>query len=145
MNLVYSNAFAETLFIIKCLPHNVQIKIPNDFISFLNDNKNNDYVISINPNIGLQNQNLLTETKELLKEIYLSYFISSEERNRISQYDNYRNAVEEDLKNKKYNNDIFDNKSTNVSASDCLENTMVKSKEPSIFSRWLDKIKSLFK
>ena len=37
--------------------------------SGVNNNYNNDYVININPNIGLENQNLLEETKELLKEI----------------------------------------------------------------------------
>ena len=74
-----NNAFAETLFIINCLPYNEQSKISKKFIEFLEENKNNDYVININPNIGLENQNLLEETKELLKEIYLSYFISAED------------------------------------------------------------------
>lgn len=111
-----NNAFAETLFIIKCLPYNEQNKIPKKFIKFLDENKNDDYEVDINPNVALENQRLLDETKELLKELYISYFISDEEKNKIQQHDYYRNIVEEDLKNQKYNyNNIFkDRKSITV-------------------------------
>lgn len=105
-----NNAFAETLFIIKCLPYNEQNKIPKKLIEFLDENKNDDYVVKINPNIELENQKLLKETKELLKEIYLSYFISNEEKNKILQNEEYRRIVEEDLKSKRYNSDDIFNK-----------------------------------
>lgn len=109
-----TKAFAETLFIINCLPYNEQSKIPKKLIEFLNKNKNNDYIININPNIGLENQNLLEETKELLKEIYLSYFISEEEKNKILQNDKYIEIIENDLKNKKYSSDKIFEKQHNI-------------------------------
>ena len=105
-----NNAFAETIFIIKCLPENEQNKIPKKFIEFLDENKSSDYIIKINPNVGLENQSLLDETKELLKEIYLSYFISREEKYKVIRNDEYRKMIEEDLKNKKNPPDkIFNN------------------------------------
>lgn len=142
----YKNAFAEILFIIKCLPYNEQNKISKEFVEFLNENKNNDYVVNINPNIALQNQKLLEETKELLKEIYISYFISKEERKKILKYDNYRNIVEEDLKKRKYDyNNIFKNKTTDISSEKTTNNVveMIEYKE-SILKRVLNKIKAIF-
>lgn len=146
MNINYNNAFAETLFIIKCLPYNEQNKISKKFVNFLEENKNDNYVVKINPNIGLQNQKLLEETKELLKEIYISYFISGEERKRIIQFDKYRDIVEEDLKNKEYNYDnIFKDKTSTISIDKKEENSvaMVEYKE-SILKRFIEKIKCIF-
>ena len=147
MNITYNNAFAETLFIIKCLPYHEQNKISKKFINFLKENKNDNYVVNINPSISLQNQQLLEETKELLKEIYMSYFISAEERKRIVQYDKYKEIVEEDLRNKKYNYDnIFKNKTVNISTDEKQENSvaLIEYKEP-FFKRIFDKIKNFFK
>ncbi len=146
MNLTYNNAFAETLFIIKCLPYNEQNKISKKFINFLKENKNDNYVVNINPNISLQNQQLLEETKELLKEIYISYFISAEERKRIVRYDKYKDIVEEDLRNKKYNYDnIFKNKTVSISTDEKQEYSvaLIEYKEP-LFKRIFDKIKNFF-
>lgn len=143
MRTIDNNALAETLFIIKCLPYNEQNKISKKFINFLEENKNDNYIVTINPNISLQNQELLQETKELLKEIYMSYFISKEEEKRIITYDNYKNMVEEDLKRKKYNyENIFKDKNIKV----LQENKKVEIIEykDSIFKRILNKLKSIF-
>lgn len=147
MNTTYNNAFAETLFIIRCLPYNEQSKISKKFIEFLDENKNDDFVITINPNISLQRQQLLEETKELLKEIYMSYFISEEKRKTILQYDRYRNIVEEDLKNQKYDyNNLFKNKTTDILPEENTRNTVaiIEYKE-SILKKLLNKIKGIFK
>lgn len=144
MRTIDNNALAETLFIIRCLPYNEQNKISKKFIDFLEENKNDNYIVTINPNISLQNQELLQETKELLKEIYMGYFISKEERKRIITYDNYKNIVEEDLKCKKYNyENIFKDKNIKVSQ----ENKTVEIIEykDSIFKRILNILKSILK
>lgn len=101
-NTTYSNALAETLFIIKCLPSEKQNKIPKEFIDYLISKKNNDYLVKINPNINLYNQPLLNETKMLLKEIYINYFTSQNERNRIRTQDNFIEKLDETLKSKKH-------------------------------------------
>lgn len=136
-----TNAFAETLFIINCLPDKEQSKIPKKFIEFLKENKNNDYVININPNIGLENQKLLDETMELLKEIYISYFISAEEKNKILQNEKYSRIIEEDLKKQKYSTDkIFSNTQKVKNSNDellekSLNNGLIKYKE-SFFTKF---------
>lgn len=147
MNIAYNNAFAETLFIIKCLPYEEQNKISPNFIEFLEQNKNNNYVITINPNIGLQNQKLLEETKELLKEIYMSYFISEDERNRITRYDNYLKLVEENLKSQKHSyNDIFkDKEKNNLSKERNIDTVALIEYKETIFKRILNKIKDIFR
>lgn len=135
MQTKYSEAFAETLFIIKCLPNNEQNKISKKFIKFLNENKNDNYVITINPNINLLNQKLLDETKALLREIYLAYFTSDREKTRILKFDNYRDIIEADLKNRKYDNDIFKDNVKNINNMQIVEY-----KEESTFKKIIDRI-----
>ena len=146
MNMTYNNAFAETLFIIKCLPDADQIKISKKLINFLEENKNDEYIVNINPDVGLQNQNLLEETKQLLKEIYLTYFTSTDQKQKIAQYDKYISLVEEDLKRQKYDyNRIFKNKESSiVDDNDNIQNTMTEYKE-SFLKRLFAKIKRFFK
>ena len=146
MNMTYNNAFAETLFIIKCLPDADQNKISKKLINFLEENKNDEYIVNINPDVGLQNQNLLEETKQLLKEIYLTYFTSADQKQKIAQYDKYISLVEEDLKRQKYDyNRIFKNKESSiVDDNDNIQNTMTEYKE-SFLKRLFAKIKRFFK
>lgn len=146
MNMTYNNAFAETLFIIKCLPDADQNKISKKLINFLEENKNDEYIVNINPDVGLQNQNLLEETKQLLKEIYLTYFTSTDQKQKIAQYDKYISLVEEDLKRQKYDyNRIFKNKESSiVDDNDNIQNTMTEYKE-SFLKRLFAKIKRFFK
>jgi len=135
-----NNAFAEILFIIKCLPYNEQNKISKKFIEFLDENKNDDYEVDINPNIALENQKLLDETKELLKELYIAYFSSNEEKNKILKHDYYRNIVEEDLKNQNYNyNNIFKtSKSTTVVEDTRVHSLSILKHKESFFARFKD-------
>lgn len=146
MNMTYSNAFAETLFIIRCLPEDDQNKISKKFINFLEENKNDDYIVNINPDVGLQNQNLLEETKQLLKEIYLTYFTSADQKQKIAQYDKYRSLVEEDLKRQKYDyNNIFKDKEKSITdEKNSVPNTMTEYKE-SFLKRLFAKIKRFLK
>ena len=112
----------------------------------MEENKNDEYIVNINPDVGLQNQNLLEETKQLLKEIYLTYFTSTDQKQKIAQYDKYISLVEEDLKRQKYDyNRIFKNKESSiVDDNDNIQNTMTEYKE-SFLKRLFAKIKRFFK
>ncbi len=141
MNIEYANAFAETLYIVKCLPYNEQKKIPKKLVEYLDKNKNDKYQVKINPSISLQNQNILDITKALLKEIYIFYFASKNERDRITEEDSKYTNVENDIKNKDYNVDsLFNNEDMTEGNEDVL---MIKYKE-SIFKKMINKIKSIF-
>ena len=77
----------------------------------------------------------------------MSYFISAEERKKIVQYDKYKDIVEEDLRNKKYNYDnIFKNKTVSILTDEKQENSvaLIEYKEP-LFKRIFDRIKNFLK
>lgn len=151
MTEVINNAFAETLFIIKCLPKKEQNKISSQFIKFLEENKNDNYKVNIDPNIDLCNQPLLNETKSLLSEIYRSYFISKPDREKILKHERYVRIIKEDIKKKKYNyENIFKNKNES-NPIDSVENknqnetvALVEYKK-SFIKRLFDKIKKIIK
>ncbi len=98
MNNVYNNAFAETFFIINCLPKEDKLKIPEDFINMLKDNMNKEYKVNINPNYSLVNQKLLTETQAILKQMYLEFFATDLEKEAIYEKENLRAKLEESSK-----------------------------------------------
>jgi len=141
INTNYKNACAETLFIIKCLPHKDQEKIPKDFFEFLENNKNNNYNISINPDISLHNQPLLKETKELLKHVYVSFFVSENNKTRLKNKERNIKIIEEDIKKKNFTyTDLFDKKAelTNIAPQPIQE------EKESFIKHILNIIKRLF-
>ena len=62
------------------MPIEMKSKISNSFINFIENNKSNNYVSNINPNIPLKEQNIRKETKEMLGIIYRDYLCNEEER-----------------------------------------------------------------
>ena len=73
-----------------------------------------------------------------MKEIYLSYFISAEEKNKILQKDKYIKIIEEDLKNKKYSSYKIFEKQHNIKdklSENHVDTSLIEYKE-SFFTRF---------
>lgn len=87
MNQVaYKIAFSEVFFLINKMQEENKNKISKNFISFLENNKDNSYVVP--NNISLNNpDSLKRETKIVLSIIYRNYFISEEEKEKKEKED----------------------------------------------------------
>ena len=76
----YSIAFSELIYIINNMSKVNRDKIPEEFIEFLKQNKNENYVPQ---NISLNNKDSLKrETKIMIAIMYRDYFMSEKERNK---------------------------------------------------------------
>ena len=104
-------AYAETFEILQLLGDEYINKIPNEFIKFIEKEKDNNYNVNINPDIPLEEQNLLEDTINILAILKLDYWCKNkEEKDELKRIliEN-ENEYQEELR-KKYNPDNIFNK-----------------------------------
>mgnify|MGYP004528659817 FL=1 len=102
MTIEYQNALAEVNEILKYLSKEVYEKIPTSFLKFVEENKSKDYIVDINPELSLDKQNLLKETRILLSLIYRSYLCSADKKQKFKIDDIIELKLEQIKLNEKY-------------------------------------------
>ena len=145
----FSKALVEVEYILKHTDSNLTQNIPKSFLNFINENKDKEYQVSINENISLENQNIREDTKNLMSFIYRNYFCNLEEK---KEYDELLNQNQykynEELKEKySYDNLFKNNKVEKEEETEKQENIsmqMVEYKEENVFTKIINKMKSLF-
>lgn len=121
MNNVYREAITEVLEVLKNSNKSIVKKIPKKFILFLIQNKDDDYIVKIDFNNANWDDSIKKETQAILALIYRDYIVSPEERNKlIAEEKKEKNRIENELK-EKYNQDNIFKKSQTAIQKD-LEN-----------------------
>ena len=147
MDNVYREAFAEVLEVIKNSNQRILEKIPEKFITFLNENKDNNYIVKIDFTDENWDDSIKQETQAILALIYRDYIVSQEERVRLLTEEREEQIRIENELREKYNPDNLFKKQDQVKNTEEVmteEVAMVEYKE-SIFKRFINKIKSIFK
>lgn len=147
MDNVYREAFAEVLEVIKNSNQRILEKIPKKFITFLNENKDNNYIVKIDFTDENWDDSIKQETQAILALIYRDYIVSQEERARLLTEEKEEQIRIENELREKYNPDNLFKKQDQVKNTEEVmteEVAMVEYKE-SIFKRFINKIKSIFK
>lgn len=138
-------AYAEVYYIICLLEEEFRNKLPNELIKFFEREKSEEIEDIINPNIPLEEQNLLQETINILAMLKLNYwcFDENEKQDLIKLLDENEKKYQEELE-KKYNPDnLFKNK--NVIKVNEEQTDMIEYKKPNFIIVILNKIRELFK
>ena len=110
MNDLNKRAISEVIEVLHHTDNKILIKIPQNFIKFLYENSDNNYI----PNIDFYSQNwedsLQEDAKAILALIYRDYIVSKDERNKLMEIEeNDRIRKEKELE-EKYNIDNIFNK-----------------------------------
>ncbi len=142
INTIYAKAYTEVLEIIKHFPEGEYNKIPKEKIEFYKDNKDNDYVFVINPEIDLSEQNISPEANAIIVNLFRDYFATEEQKVKIKEILDLNQKKEELEKREKYNpDDIFKkaNKNTEITNIETYKNNtntaLIEYKE-SFFARF---------
>lgn len=145
-----SYAYAEVLDVLENMENIYVQKIPEKFISFLNDNASKDYKKHVVTTKPLENQNLNEKTLTILALINLKYWVESEEHKQelLKKYkENERKEIEK-LSQHFDSSSIFEN-DKNASKTDNKniiseesENANLPIERKSAFRRFVDFIKS---
>ena len=143
VNSEYRNAAKEVLEIIKNIDKKELNKIPNKFISFLENVASRDYEPNFEKNKELKELDLMDKTKDILTMIYRNYLCDDSEK-RIYDEILRKNELEyrKNIQNICNSNNIFEK---NQEQDIIKETSLVEYKEEKIYLRILRKIILFFK
>lgn len=136
-------AYSEVNAILELLEDEFVSRIPNSVRDFFKNEMNKEYIPNIRTDIGLDEQELKSETISILTLLQINYLCDTEEEkqeilNQLSENDKKRESI---LKEKYNPDNIFNNR--NNTQEEVVE--LVEYKEPNFIRRILDKIKSMFR
>ena len=143
-------ALVEVKAIIEKLSKEYYQKIPDNIKSYIEENKDNEYIWFYNEEKELQEQNLNEYTLAILAYINTEYLLNDEQKEFMnSLYEKNDKKIENELHEKYNPDDIFKKKKQQEIQSEIIEENsnstyqMVEYKE-NIFSKILRFIKSIF-
>lgn len=144
MRVNTKSAYTEVLAIINLLDEDYKNKIPAKLIELFEKEKSDEYTIEINPNISLEEQNLLQETIDILAMLKLSYWCSdeNEKQDLLRLLDENEKKYQAELQAKYSPDNLF--KSRNDTKLE-EQTAMIEYKKPSFITVILDKIRKLFR
>lgn len=146
INTIYAKAYTEVLEIIKHFPEGEYNKIPKEKIEFYKDNKDNDYVFVINPEIDLSEQNISPEANAIIVNLFRDYFATEEQKVKIKEILDLNQKKEELEKREKYNpDDIFKNKREIKNEEQTEEKSLTLVQEEKWYQKIFNLIKGLFR
>ena len=103
-----AQALSEVYDILNHFEPDMYKKIPQEFISYVEQNKDNNYITRIDFSKSINEQNILQETKVILSIIYRDFICDKKLKEKLEQYD-YN--ILETKKRIKYNpKDLFKNR-----------------------------------
>ena len=140
MEIVYRQAFAEVLEVLKHTSKSIVEKIPEKFIMFLKDNKDNEYIADIDFSKPNWEDEVKQETQAILALIYRDYIVSPEKKSELIREEQIR--IEKEIREKYNPDNIFKNKKEET----VIENTNlpVEIKKETFFKKLISFIKELF-
>lgn len=83
MTIAYQNALAQIDAILKFMPEDLLEKIPNSFLNLIEQKKSKSYMVNLDLELSLEEQNLLKETRIILSLLYRSYLCNAEQRKKL--------------------------------------------------------------
>ena len=133
-------AFADVSIIIKMMSKSMRNKIDPEFIKFIEENKDVNYISNIKPNIPIMNQNIELNTQTILAFIYREYICSNLEKKELL-IEERKKEVEKFNKNKEaYQINFKSREKTKINK----ENTIIKYKKNNIFIKIITYIRRFF-
>ncbi len=152
MENVY-DAYTEIYEILNYMPINYIRKLPKELLNLFEQKRNKEYKYCINTEKKISEQEMLTETKAILANLYRDFWATPEKKEIILQKEkNERDLYQNELRQKYNVDNIFKNNSQSkyiMQNDDSKDKTfsnnvaVVEYKE-SILKKIINKIKSIF-
>ncbi|MBR2787062.1 MAG: hypothetical protein IKD76_06190 [Clostridia bacterium] len=143
----YPLAYKEVYVILKNMDEDAVKQIPKKFIEMLELNMDKDYEFTMDKNIDFEEKQLLQETKGILAYIFMNYWATQKQYERVMKV--FNQDMLEEQKKQSYNpNNLFKNQKNKNKQEDIAkqkETQMIEYKKPNILVRIFGKIINLFK
>ena len=140
-----NKAYSEVYEILQLLDDEFISKLPKKFIEFIEKEKDNEYITNINPQIPLEEQNLLADTVNILAMLKLDYWSTEDEKQELLSILNQNEKEYQAELNEKYNPDnIFKNRQSIKQNKNAEETSLVPIKEKNFILKLFEMIKNMF-
>lgn len=136
---------SEIEFILKHSDESLQKKVPQSFWNYIEENKEEEYQVTIDMSIPLENQNMKEDTKNLMAIIYRNYFCAVEEK---KEYDEILNENQKKYEQKYSYDNLFKNNKLGkpVQEEQPTENLqMIEYKEENILVKMINRVKAFLR
>ena len=143
INNIYANAYTEVLIVLNNLVKDDYNKIPKEYINYLEDNCNKNYVFKYDKSKKFIEQNLLEETKYILFGIFEKFGVTEKQKSIINKFKlDYEIKLDEKKKEKYNPDDLFKNEQKTTVVKN--KNLPVEIKKENFFDKLINFIKGLF-
>lgn len=145
----YRKALYEVYVVLEHTNEEIKNRIPKKFIEFIKENMDKRHEFYLKENIGLEKQDLMLETKQILALIYRDYICSKEERKKLILQEKEKQNKKEEKNEEKYNINFkknANNKKNGIEEiEDNQENSLVKVEKEKWYKRLINKILTILK
>ena len=139
----YPKAYKEVLEVLKYVPEESVSKIPKEMTEMFEINQDKEYNFEVDTTKNFDEQVLLDETKAILANIFIDYWTTPEQKEKIEAFDKNERRKIEEYKREKYNPDLIF-KRNKIEDTEVNNLPTVIEKE-SFFKRIISFFKSFFK
>ncbi len=144
-NEEYARSYTEILEIFKYIPENLIKKIPESMIKRFYQNMDKNHVFLYDIKKNFEEQKISHLTTIIFANLYINYWASEKDKNRINEYDKKILIEKEQEKLKKYNpNEIF-NRRNEINNKTKEEKSLIEIENKSFFRKIIDKIITFIK
>ena len=143
----YIKAYTEVNCLLEYLPQSYIEKLPKKLIELIKKQSDEKFNIDIDTNKSLSEQDFSRKTKDLIAVIKYNYWSTDEERRQLKNlfYEN-ENKYQQELLEKYNPNDIFKKREQKVEVTNTIDsNTQIALYKENIFTKFLNKLKNLFR
>ena len=116
-NLDYGIAYAEVLEVLKYVSLDDYNKIPKKFITFMEENCDENSTFTYNIAIPFEKRNLSNDTKNILAMLYRLFWASEEDKKRFEYIDKQNIQKRKELNEKYSPENVFKNRNNNMEAN----------------------------
>ena len=141
--------YADVSIIINMMRPDLRGKINKNFIDYIENNKDNNYISEIDTSKPIENQNIRYDVKVMLALIYMNYICPEEEKSNLKKDFQKKKEIQNEILNKKYEinfkktNDNLDN--LNIDTNSFSNDKLAEIPKKGIFKQIIEKIKNFFR
>lgn len=141
MENTYARAYTEVLTLLKMLDEEEYKKIPKEEIIFYENNCDKEYTFKIDSSVPLEKQNISKKANAVLVSIFMDYFATGVQKEKVKNILNYNQLQEEKIKQEKYDYDnLFNKEKPRINEDSNTKEIMVISEHK---KTWFSKLKKI--
>ncbi|MBE5806275.1 MAG: hypothetical protein E7313_06165 [Clostridiales bacterium] len=141
--------YTEISCLLECFPDEYINKLPQKLLDLISNNKDDKYIIEIDTNKSINDQNISKKTKNMLAVLKYNYWSTEEEKSYFrKRFSENEKKLQEELREKYNPDNLFAKRNkemdNNINYESEQTNALIEYKEDNLLKKIIKKIKSFF-